>query len=213
MDTSPRIATAEDGAAARLSLTRSEAARCAGLPTAAGRSDFRAGRLAAKRAAGSLLRGRAGRRIEVWSLAHGAPSLSLLDGRGRRTPMGGVLSISHRDARAVAAVAPPGVRVGIDLERAGSVPIPRVRFFLTPAERRTAAHVDPTILWSLKEAAWKALGLGRSLPFTSLELRRDAGGRLIGVEIEGTPVPMRACLARPWRGFHLVVVWTVGGVA
>lgn len=207
------IGTAMDGTAARFSLTSREAARCARLPTARGKSDFRAGRLAAKRAASIVLDRFPARRIEVSSQADGAPRLTVLDGRGTRRIVESELSISHRDGHAVAVVAPRGVRVGVDLERSGSVPIATVRYFLTPAERTMAASMEPTVLWSLKEAAWKALGLGRSAPFTSVELRPGSTGRLLGVCVDEVFVPMHTWLSRPWPGFHMATVWTTGGRA
>lgn len=207
------IGTAKDGAAARFSLTSREAARCARLPTARGRSDFRAGRLAAKRAASIALDRFPSRRIEVSSRADGAPTLTALDGRGTGRFVESELSISHRDGHAVAVVAPRGVRVGVDLERNGAVPIATLRYFLTPAEQAMAVSIEPTILWSLKEAAWKALGLGRSAPFTSVELRPGSTGRLVGVCVDDVFVPMHTRLSRPWPGFHMATAWTTGGLA
>lgn len=213
MDTSLTIGWAKDGAAARLALTRGEADRCARLPTAPRRSDFRAGRLAAKRAASGLLVACPKTRIEVSSRTDGTPSLTRLDARGDGRRIEVELSISHRDARGVAVVAPAGVRVGVDLERIGSVPMAMVRYFLTPTEQRMTTSVDPTILWSLKEAAWKALGLGRSVPFRSVELCADDAGRLLGVRVHGSFVPMHTRLSRPWPEFHMTTVWMTGGVA
>ena len=205
-------AMATDGAAARFALTSSEAERCAGLPTARGRSDFRAGRLAAKRAASVFVGPRATGSIEVVTRADGSPRLTLLQTRGV-TVLPTELSISHRQGRAVAVVAPPGMRVGVDLERIGAVQAPSLRHFLTSSERRRAWGTDATVLWSLKEAAWKALALGRSLPLKALELAFDDEGKLHGVRVRGVFLPMHARMSSPWPGFHMAIVWMTGGVA
>lgn len=207
------VAIAKDGAEARLALTRAEAEHCARLDGSAPQRDFRAGRLAAKRAVSGMGPRHPFRRIQVSSLADGAPRFGILDGRGRERPGDGRLSISHRDGLAVAVVAPAGVRVGVDLERSGSVPLQAVRYFLTPIEREMARSVDPTVLWSVKEAAWKALGLGRSLPFVAMEIQADDRDRSLGVMVHDTFVPMHTHLSHPWPGFHAVAAWTTGGVA
>jgi len=206
-------ASARDGAEARQALTTREAAQCANLDGPRRRRDFRAGRLAAKRAANGVQRSHPHCRIQVSSLADGAPRLGFLDREGRERPCDARLSISHRDGLAVAVVAPPGVRVGVDVERAGSVPLQAVRYFLTSVEREMASWVDPTVLWSLKEAAWKALGLGRSVPFQAMELRGGADGQLLGVTVHGVFMPMHTRMSRPWPGFHAVAIWMTGGVA
>jgi phosphopantetheinyl transferase (holo-ACP synthase) len=206
-------AMATDGAAARLALTSSEAERCAALPTAVGRSDFRAGRLAAKRAASVLVGRQASRAIEVVTRADGSPRLVLLQKHGGSRAIPTELSLSHRQGHAVAVVAPPGMHVGVDLERVGAVHVPSTRYFLTKDERRRACGTDPTVLWSLKEAAWKALGLGRSVPLTSLEIAFDDDGRLHGVRVNGVFLPMHTRMSSPWPGFHMAVVWVTGGMA
>ncbi len=98
-------------------------------------------------------------------------------------------------------------RVGIDLERAGAVRPAQARYFLTRTERRLARRLGLTALWTLKEAAWKALGAGDATPFTALELHADRSGRLEAVSLHGRRTRARALLARPWRGFVVAVVW------
>jgi 4'-phosphopantetheinyl transferase EntD len=213
MKTTATTATATDGPAARLALTRNEALICTRLPSARSQSNFRAGRLAAKRAVADVVGCRSSRRIEVCSRADGSPRPSLLDRRGRGRETRIQLSISHRDGRAAAAAAPAGVRVGIDLERATAVPLHLAAYFLTRSERALATACDPTLLWSFKEAAWKALGLGGSVPFKALELRCGDAGELLGVRVRGELLPMHARTGTPWPGYHVVVVWTTGGAA
>lgn len=89
---------------------------------------------------------------------------------GRWAPLPVSLSLAHSDGLAVAAAGDPGARIGVDLERAGSIGAEHERYFLAPNERAAAPLVDPTLLWVLKEAAWKALGLDATVPFTALEL-------------------------------------------
>lgn len=213
MDAVPITATATDGPAAQQSLTTNERGRCDGLANTCRQRDFRAGRLAAKRAAWEILGARPKLRMEVRSETDARPVLTLLDAQGIERDAGIELSISHRDGRAVAAIAPAGLRVGVDLELVGSVPGRFARYFLTPAEQRCAPNDDMTVLWSLKEAVWKALGLGRSVAFKELELWWDSLGAFTGAHVLGVFVPMHAELTFPWPEYHVVTVWTVGAVA
>lgn len=206
-------AIAKDGEEARLALTTSEAEQCERLQGPGPRSDFRAGRLAAKRAACGIGTAHPHRRIQISSLADGAPRLSVLDRCGRERPLDARVSISHRDGFAVAVVAPAGVRVGVDLERSGSIPLQAIGYFLTPAEQKMATYVDPAVLWSLKEAAWKALGLGRSVPFRAMQLCTNGPGQLLGVIVQDVFVPMHTRMSRPFPGFHAAAIRMTGGVA
>lgn len=206
-------AIAKDGEEARLSLTTSEAEQCARLEGSAPRSDFRAGRLAAKRAACGSGTAHPHRRIEIVSPVDGPPRLSVLDRYGRERPLDARVSISHRHGLAVAVVAPAGVRVGVDLERSGSIPLQAIRYFLTSAEQAMATYVDPTVLWSLKEAAWKALGLGRSIPFHAMQLCTDGPGQLLGVTVDDVFVPMHTRMSRPFPGYHAAAIWMTGALA
>ncbi|MDX1495310.1 MAG: 4'-phosphopantetheinyl transferase superfamily protein [Longimicrobiales bacterium] len=207
------IATATDGPAAKAALTATEARECALLAEAARRRDFRAGRLAAKRAAQADLHRSPCCRIEVVGDRDGAPELRLRDALGGSRRVSRALSLSHRDGHAVAVTAPSGTRIGVDLERAGSVQLSTVQELLTPFELEIAHEVDPTVIWSVKEAAWKALGLGTSVEFAEVELRADPMGRLIGIDVLGAFVPMHTRIAEPWPGFICAKVWMTGGVA
>lgn len=122
------------------------------------------------------------------------------------------VSLTHRDGRGAAAVAPAGVRVGVDLERTGTVPLERERFFATVAERSAPRRPrDGAVLWSLKEAAWKAFGCERSLPFGALELELDRLGRVAAVRVEGRRHVASARVRRPWQGWVLALVWAEEG--
>ena len=206
-------ATAVDGAVARSALTPNERKRCGSLANPRRQEDFRAGRLAAKRAAREFLGPRPDRTMEVRSVKDSPPTLALLSTRGTGHKAEIELSLSHRDGRAVAAAAPAGLRIGVDLEVAGAVSRGQARYFLASAEEERVPGTDVTLLWSLKEAAWKALGLGRAVPFKALELCCDREGSLRGVRLWGAFLPMRSRLTSPWPGYHMTTVWMTGGVA
>jgi len=176
-------ALALDGPLAAACLTAAERRACAALPGAVRRRDWRAGRLAAKRAV-----------------------------RAARLPAARLtVSISHVAGRAAAVAAPAPSRVGIDLERAGAVRPAQARYFLTRAERRLARRLGLTTLWTLKEAAWKALGADDATPFAALEVHADPHGGVEGVSLHGRRHRARALVARPWPGFVLAVVWLSEG--
>ena len=120
----------------------------------------------------------------------------------------GAASLSHRDGRGAAALAPLGVRIGIDLERARTVPPEHERMFATSAERRAWPRGrDAAGLWALKEAAWKAFRCPDELPFTALELEIGRDGTVAVVRIEGRAHGARSVLRRPWPGWVVAVVW------
>ena len=103
----------------------------------------------------------------------------------------------------MSAVGPEWVRLGVDVERAGSVGEARLRYFLAPGERD--GGLDPASLWTLKEAAWKALGCDERLPFRELALELDGAGGLRAVALRGQIFPARATLTTPWPGYVLAV--------
>lgn len=182
MDATITIGTAKDGATARYVLTEQEAEECARLSCGAGRRDFRAGRLAVKRAL-------------------------------ERRDSDAVVSACSRDGRAVAVAAPAGVRVGVDFERAGSLDLPSVRAHLTAFEEGLAANLDPAVVWSAKRAAWKALGMGVSLPIGEIELCPGPSGKLVGVYVGDAFLPMHTRITEPWPGYAMTTVWMPSGLA
>ena len=186
MHSSYAFALSIDGPAAAGCLTAAERRVCRGLVSDERRRDWRAGRLAAKRAVAQLRGVRPGAPQPVVSLAHAA---------GR--------------AAAVASVGPG--RVGIDLERAASIHPAHARYFLTRAERSLVRRFGITTLWALKEAAWKALRLGDATVFSALELRANPrrGGEITSLSLHGERQPARILVARPWPGFILAVVWVL----
>ena len=97
--------------------------------------------------------------VEIHAEASGAPE-AFVDAR----PAALTISLSHRDGRAICAVAPIGVELGCDLE----VVEPRSDAFLSDyfaAEEQALVAREPaaaqprlvTLLWSAKESTLKAL--------------------------------------------------------
>ncbi len=198
---------------AGVGLTRGERRECAALVDRARRGDYRAARLAAKRAVARLGGRGAGdagalRRVSARRRA-GAPPLVRARAPGgawRALPV--ALSLAHEDGRAAAAAAAPGTRVGVDVARAGAIDAAHVRYFATAAERRRGPR-DAAALWALKEAAWKALALGPACPLRAVALEFSAARRVAAVRVHGRRVPARAALLRPWRD-HVVAVLVAG---
>jgi 4'-phosphopantetheinyl transferase len=135
------------------------------------RRDWRLGRWAAKAA----LQGytdESPKTLSVLADPDGAPHVFL---NGRPAPW--AISLSHRGGHALCAVAPAGTRLGCDLESIE----PRSEAFLadyfTPAEQRCvrAAPDDlrpqaANLIWSAKESAVKALGVGWRVDTRSVEV-------------------------------------------
>jgi 4'-phosphopantetheinyl transferase EntD len=163
------------------------------------RLDWCAGHIAAKRAVMALLPITDPAKLHIDTGERGEPVVAVFPGADIR------LSLSHRDARALAVAAEPGLRVGVDLERDEAIPASRARYFLTERERRQETSLGLARLWALKEAAWKALDCDARLPFASLELCFDEGGRVIAVAIEGVEHRVQCVQGRPWVGHVLAI--------
>lgn len=171
--------------------------------TSRGRGDAerRAARLAARRAIRGVVG--SGGRIELRTRRSRAPSVRVRGGSSCAAPE---LSLTHRDGKAAAISAPGGVRVGIDLERLDDIDWEHARRFLTVRERRAARDLSLAVLWALKEAFWKALGLDGSVPFHDLELDVDAGGRVRGVYHRDEWRRAAAAITAPWPRYVMAVV-------
>jgi 4'-phosphopantetheinyl transferase EntD len=154
------------------------------LPHDARRRDWLAGRRAAKRA------------IATHADSGAAPAS---------------VSISHCDGHGLAAVADHPNRIGVDLEREGEIDLAHRRYFLAPAEWAIADRVGATVVWTLKEAAWKALALTDETPFSALRLAVDHQGELRGLWLHGDWIP---ATARTWRlsNDYVAAVVFVGAV-
>jgi 4'-phosphopantetheinyl transferase len=124
-------------------------------------------------------------RIEVLAAADGAPE-AWLDG----APAPVSVSLSHREGRALAAVADSPVAVGCDLELLEPRSPAFVRDWLAPEEH----GLEPNLAWTAKEAAAKVRRAGLRLDVRSAVARLPDGQ-----EVEG------------WK--PLVVDWTREGFA
>jgi 4'-phosphopantetheinyl transferase EntD len=177
----------------RVALTSLERPEFDALSGGERRRDWLAGRCAAKQVIAERT-GRAESDIALVARPHAAPRC-LARNEGGWTELPVDVSIAHRDGWAVAAVSGVGVRVGLDLERAQGLDEAHARYFLSPGEAKAAEMFGPSLLWVVKEAAWKALGLDDSFAFTDLALAITRTGCLNGVFLRGVWLPARA---RTW---------------
>ena len=180
-------------------LAAAERARADSFPGEARRRDFRLGRWTAKRALADRLglerSMRALCEIEVASDEQGAPRATW---RGAAVPC--ALSLSHRDGAALCALAPAGVALGCDLERLEARSAAFAEHFLADVER-AALTVLPdtfrgehaTLLWSAKESALKALGIGLRVDARDVVVHTDPAHPRAGawrpLRVRGSDVP------------------------
>lgn len=111
--------------------------------------------------------------IEILSEAGGAPVVFVDE-----QPRTGTLSISHRAGLVFVAWRPDGGALGVDVERIEERKGVFVEDYFTPAEQESLGGLPPdqhmlavTLLWSLKEAALKALRQGLRLDTRRLSVR------------------------------------------
>ena len=173
-------------------LTHGEREEYDRLPHDERRRDWLAGRLAAKRAVAEHCR-LPFDRVRVQSRPDAAPCCMVAGDLDRWSLLPLTISIAHCDGVGIAAVAERGSFVGVDVERAGDV-VPRDhRYFVARRERAFVRRFGATLLWVLKEAAWKALGLALSTSFQSVQLDFDAThDDLSGVWVGNTRLDARA---------------------
>ncbi len=187
-----------------------ERAVLAGLHVAKRRADWRLGRWAAKRALlGTAAVGPGAvdpAAVELLAAPDGAPEAWV---GGERLAV--TVSWSHRAGRAVAAVAGPGVVVGVDLE----VLEPRSAAFLaewfSAAERAWVGDdvvLRANLLWTAKEAAAKVRREGLRLDVRSLVVTvpgaPEAPASAAGARAEWAPVSVAepaSVGAGPLRGW------------
>lgn len=100
-------------------------------------------------------------------------------------------------------------KVGVEIAPVEPMPAERARYFLTLAEQQLQVPERNTI-WTIKEAAWKALECDGPTPFTAMELRFDDYGSLREVSLEGRLFPAGALVLSPWPAYMLAVVWIDG---
>ena len=171
------------------------------------RREWLLGRIAAKCAVGALVGVHNPKRVEVTVAESGEPRARIRTDKGIRDLEPFAISITHCDGRAVAA-ARRTHRVGVDLERQRTIIGHHGRYFLTPHERTAFQGRDLTVLWAVKEAAWKALGCGIDTPFHALELRIDHMGRVRRVVLNSIAQPARVAVLHQLPGYVLALVLT-----
>ncbi len=159
------------------------------------RRDWLAGRQAAKEAVAAHC-GVPTTRVRLVRREGASPTVLLRDEDATSRAMPISISISHCDGLGLAAVADHPARVGVDLERAGQIEHEHLRYFLSPGEWAVAGRAGATFVWTLKEAAWKALQLDDATPFSALRLAIDGASNLRGVWLDGDWIP---AAAQSWR--------------
>ena len=171
------------------------------------RQEWFAGRLAAKRLVRRKLGGSGSRislqDIRILARESGEPCVELPPSFEVqwRYP----LSISHSGRYAVAALAGVGKRVGADVETVA----PREKSWLElvahdseifPGLREDA--VGQTVLWTLKEAVVKALGVGLSVGFSDVRFLRGAALGASRLEFHGKARRIWEDMGRPDFAFE-----------
>jgi 4'-phosphopantetheinyl transferase EntD len=107
----------------------------------------------------------------------GQASEHLLSGEAREPlwPEGIVGSITHTDSHAAVAIARRDdyIGLGIDMEHVGAVDQKLLPKLLTGAERANLGGVDPTLIFSAKEASYKLLYplVGEYVDFLAVEVQ------------------------------------------
>lgn len=177
-------------------LTRRERREYEALPHAARRRDWLAGRYAAKRAI-SIRWHVAPDAIELAAAPGAAPRAFVRTRADSWAPLPDRLTIAHRDGVAIAAAFPSRASVGVDIERIGEVSPLELGYIASQAERTRLRGIDPTLIWILKEAAWKALGLPSATPFSALQLLfRSGTDELVAVRHDARELKVRAGVRR-----------------
>lgn len=124
------------------------------------------------------------------------PTTNLLSGKHREPlwPQGIIGSIAHSERLAVVLVSsnPQLAGLGIDLELMGRLDEGLVDSILTERERRRCSNMDPTLMFSAKEAVYKLLFpiLGEYVDFQDVELNIDSAKLTFTVSYVG---PNSAC--------------------
>lgn len=103
--------------------------------------------------------------------------------------LAGHVSLSHVDGIAWAAVSPSAnLRVGIDIVRDGETFKRPCDTWFTPREREWIRHTAESglaaVLWSAKEAAYKATNLGETFIPGQYEILQDGPGRFSWIRLD-----------------------------
>jgi 4'-phosphopantetheinyl transferase len=198
-------------------LSRSELLYLSTLRFPKRHNDWRLGRWAAKRTL-ALRLGLPARfpilaKIEIRPAASGAPVAFFEDRVAAAT-----ISLSHRNGRAVCALAPGSVQLGCDLEFVEPHTDAFLADYFTREEQKLVAEASAadrsrllTLIWSAKESALKALHMGLRLDTRAVVVKLIETGDLSGWR------PLRVCYAAAgqvfdgwWRSSHLAISTLVG---
>ena len=145
------------------------------------RADWRLGRWTAKRALAAYFSMLGDHRsledIEIRPAASGAPEAFIAN-----RPASAAISLSHCDGSALCAIAPSGTALGCDLELVEPRSPAFVADYFTAEEQALVAQASganssclPTLLWSAKESALKALHEGLRLDTRSVTVSLPEG--------------------------------------
>lgn len=183
-------------------LSPAEKAAQAALIVPKRRADWLAGRLTAKRLIVRYLTDRGLRvdpsQVEVLSREDGSPRVRLPEAAGRPPSV----SISHSEAGSAAALRPDGGLIGVDQETVAHRH-PSFLSMMAHEEERTPALDDPaeqTLLWTLKEAVSKALGVGLSVDLWDIRFVPGPEGRRL--TLHGRARERWEALGRPTLRFE-----------
>jgi 4'-phosphopantetheinyl transferase len=153
-----------------------ERARALALTIPWRREDFLLGRWAAKRLLSAVLGCAPGPGLEIRAAASGRPE-GFLDGQPLRLS----LSLSHRQGMALAAIDDAGSPLGADLEAVEPRSDAFVRDYFTRKEIAAVAAGErdlvANLIWSAKESALKALGVGLTMDTRAVEVELAPGNR------------------------------------
>ncbi len=170
-----RVSGARASAADVHELAPDEIAALSSRGTARRVADRLAGRVAAKRALAELT-GVDAARIRIETASSGAP-IAVVPGHPSVA-----VSISHGDGVAVAVAVQNG-RVGVDRERIAPRTDAFVRDWYTDGEHRRCAGdaVALTVVWCVKEAVQKALGVGMAMHPRAIDVVLQPGAATVSI--------------------------------
>jgi len=180
-----------------------EETRLSQLRFAKRRADWRLGRWTAKRALAVWLdipaHPLALAQIEIRPASTGAPEVFIAN-----QPASVSLSLSHREGRAVCAVAPAGAELGCDLELIEPRSDAFISDYFTGEEQTLVAQASAAdrprllaLLWSAKESALKALRTG-----LRLDTRRVIVSPIVAFDLQGwSALRVRCADGRVFRGW------------
>ena len=193
-------------------LTPAELARVREFPVDKRRLDWLAGRVALKGLLRDLLRIRHGVTLpwDAVTIVSEQTAPRALPGPGGDPRVAAflkehVFSIAHAGGLAVATAAPHPI--GIDVEPLGPLAAGVADKFLTAAERAGVPASEWLALWTAKEAAAKALGLGFGVgDFTRLEVTGFVYNEPYAIRVAGRSRGL-SCLTFKDRRFVVSLAW------